>query len=164
MIICHTAKSLGTQYTKRLLPPFMIPYCVICRETVMAYLRLYPDGTIHSTIASRMMGTVDIRTIRRHVRWSMQLIEDAALTLWDFLDEVPVGTSFPDRRGSLPLEFLDAAAQEIDREAQRVRGTTAPVIPAIVYVHALDVYARACQPLAPVSTLVLRSVFFHDTS
>ena len=142
----------------------MIPYCMICRETVMAYLRLYPDGTIHSTIASRMMGTVDIRTIRRHVRWSMQLIEDAALTLWDFLDEVPVGTSFPDRRGSLPLEFLDAAAQEIDREAQRVRGTTAPVIPAIVYVHALDVYARACQPLAPVSTLVLRSVFFHDTS
>jgi len=119
---------------------------------------------MHPAIASLMMGTVDIRTMRRHLRWTMQLIEDVALTLWDFLDEVPVGTSFPDRRGSLPLEFLDAAAQEIDREAQRVRGTIAPVIPAIVYVHALDVYARACQPFVPVSTLVLRAVFFHDTS
>jgi hypothetical protein len=41
-IICLSAKKLGKQYTKRLLPPFVIPYCVIDREAVLAYLHHSP--------------------------------------------------------------------------------------------------------------------------
>lgn len=164
VIFCHQAKDLGKQYTMRLLPPFVIPYCVICRETVHAYLRLYPNGPIHSAIASQMMGTVDMRTIRRHLRRATQLISDAALRLWEFLDTLPIATPLPHPGGASPIEFLDIAAQEIEREASGVSGAVTAVIPIIVYVHVLDVYARARQPIIPVSTLVLRAVFFHDTS
>jgi hypothetical protein len=165
LIFCQTAKEQGKQYTKRLLPPFVIPYCVICRETVLAYVRLHPDGAIHAAVASLMMGTVDIRTMRRHVRLAMHLIKDAALNLWEFMSELPVYTTLPDHRpGASPLESLDKAAQELDRAAARVQGGSAAAIPVLVYVHALNVYARANHPIVPVSTLVLRAVFFHDTS
>ena len=148
----------------RLLPPFLIPYCVIYREPVHAYLRLYPERPIHSAIASQMMGTVDMRTIRRHLRRATQLISDAALSLWEFLDALPIATPLPHHGGSSTIEFLDIAAQEIEREASGVSGAVSAQIPVIVYVHALDVLARARQPIIPVSTLVLRAVFFHDTS
>jgi hypothetical protein len=164
VIFCQQAKDLEKQYTMRMLPPFVIPYCVICRETVLAYLRLYPDGPIHSAIASQMMGTVDMRTVRRHLRRATQLISDATLALWEFLDALPIGTPLPHHGGASPIGLLDMAAQGIDREAARVPGALSTVIPVIVYVHALDVYARARQPIVPVSTLVLRAVFFHDTS
>ena len=47
-IICRGAKKQGKQYTKRILPPFLIPYSVVNRESLVAYLRLYPDGTLHA--------------------------------------------------------------------------------------------------------------------
>jgi len=165
LIFCKTAKEQGWQYTKRLLPPFVIPYCVICREPVMAYIRQYPDGAIHSAIASPMMGTIDIRTIRRHVRLAMHLIKDASLQLWEFLSGLSGYASLPAHRpGASPLESLDKAAQEMDRAATRVQGCSAETIPVLVYVHALNVYTRARNPIVPVPTLVLQATFFHDTS
>lgn len=164
-IICLSAKREGTQYTKRLLPPFVIPYCVISREGVLAYVRRFPDGIIHVATASEMMGTVDIRTIRRHVRGTMKLIEDAALRLSEFLSAIAGYGGLPDHRaGQSPLESLDKAAKEMDRAAARVQGGSAPRIPPMVYVHAVDVYARARERLIPPLSLVLRAVVFHDTS
>jgi len=164
-IICLSAKKKGTQYTKRLLPPFVIPYCVIGRERVMAYVRRFPDGIIHVATASKMMGTVDIRTIRRHVLETKKLIEDAALRLSEFLSAITGYGGLPDHRpGQSPVESLDKAAKEMDRAAARVQGGSAPTIPPMVYVHALGVYTRAGKRLIPPLSLVLRAVVFHDTS
>ena len=164
-IICLSAKKLGKQYTKRLLPPFVIPYCVINREAVLAYLRQFPDGITHVAIASEMMGTVDIRTIRRHVLETKKLIEDAALRLSEFLSAIAGYGELPDHRlGQSSVESLDKAAKEMDRAAARVQGGSAPRIPPMVYVHAVGVYARAGKRLIPPLSLVLRAVVFHDTS
>jgi hypothetical protein len=165
VIICLSAKKKGTQYTKRLLPPFVIPYCVISRESVMAYARRFPNGIIHVAIASAMMGTVDIRTIRRHLLDTRKLIEDAALRLSECLSGIPAYARMPDQRpGQSPLESLDKASKEMDRAAARVQGGSAPTIPPLVYVHAVGVYARAGKRLIPSLSLVLRAVVFHDTS
>jgi hypothetical protein len=164
-IFCASAKKKKTQYTKRLLPAFVIPYCVICRDYVVAYLSKYPDGAIHAALACAMMGTVDIRTVRRHVRLGMHLIRDASLRLQEFLSSVPGYARLPDHRvGTSALEALETAGAEMDRAARRAQGGTAATIPVLAYVHALNVYARARQPIAAPLTLVLKIVVFHDTS
>ena len=164
-IFCSIAREQGKQYTKRLLPPFVIPYCVICREIVLTYVRQYPDGAIHAASACAMMGTVDVRTVRRHVRLEMQLIGDASLRLIEFLSSLPGYAMVPDHRaGASMLESLDTAGAEMDRTATRVQGGIAARIPVLAYVHALNVYARAKQAIAAPLTLVLRAVVFRDTS
>lgn len=163
-IFCPTAKARGRQYTKRLLPPFLIPHCVICREAVLAYLRLHPDGVLHAEVASPMMGTVDLRTMRRHLRHALQVITEAAGTL-----RKVVGTAFvaptlgAEGAGTSALESLQEAALEIARVADRRQTGSAAALPVLVYVHALDMDARARDPLVHVTTLVLRAVGFHDT-
>lgn len=164
-IICPSAKKQGKQYTKRLLPPFVIPYCVINREAVLAYLRQFPDGIIRVATASKMMGTVDIRTVRRHLLETKNLIEDAALRLSEFLSAIAGYGELPDHRlGQSAVESLDKAAKEMDRAAARVQGGSAPTIPPMVYVHAVGVYARGGERLSSPLSLVLRVVVFHDSS
>jgi len=66
-IICGRAKEAGGQYSKRILPPFLIPYCQIGRQGVLAYLGQFPDGKIVYRFGNELLGARDIRTIRRHV-------------------------------------------------------------------------------------------------
>jgi len=162
-IFCPTAKARGRQYTKRLLPPFLIPHCVICREAVLAYLRLHPDGVLHAAVASPMMGTVDLRTMRRHLGRALQLITEATGTLRKVVVTALVApTRGAEGAGPSALESLQEAAQEIAHAADRKQASAA-ALPVLVYVHALEMDARARDPLVRVTTLVLRTVGFHDT-
>ncbi len=45
-IYCIIAEKRGLQYTKRILPPFVIPECNIILEYVLKYIALYPDDLI----------------------------------------------------------------------------------------------------------------------
>lgn len=165
VIFCPTAKERGAQYTKRLLPPFVIPYCVICREPVLAYLRLHPDGALHAASASLMMGTVDLRTIRRHLQRARQLIKDAGSRLGKVAGTSSVSPlAAAQGEGPSALESLQKAGQESGQAADPTQAGSAEALPVLVYVHALDVDARARDPLVSVTTLVLRAASFHDTS
>jgi hypothetical protein len=164
-IICRRAKEQGTQYTKRILPPFVIPYCVISRERVWAYLCRFPDGRLHSVIASQMLGTVDLRTIRRHLREALTAVKEAALQLARVLSTIPAFATLPDGRGrESELKVLCAAAEQMNEAAVKLRGGSAPRIPALGYLHAVSVYRRARRPLKIPLTSVVRLVVFHDTS
>lgn len=146
-IICRRAKKLGKQYTKRILPPSVIPYCVICREAVLEYLCRFPDGALHPKIASEMFGTVDIRTMRRHLRVALTEIKMAALLIMRFLAEIPTPPSLakvPERRGNEPeWQYLRKTAEEMARASVKVRPATAVMLPPLVCVHAVSVYRRA---------------------
>jgi hypothetical protein len=164
-IICLKAKEVGRQYTKRILPPFVIPYCVISREAVLAYLRRFPDGRIHYRIASPMLGAVDMRTIRRHIADALDLISEATLQITLVLSQLPSYATVPQRRvGESEMASLGKAVEEMHRASRRVRGGSAPQIPPVVYIHAVGVYSRARNPLVPPLGLVLRAAVFHDTS
>jgi len=81
-IICGRAKEAGKPYSKRILPPFVIPYCQIGREGVMAYLGRFPDGRIVYRFGNELLGARDIRTIRRHI--AMGLASGGAFFLMGF--------------------------------------------------------------------------------
>jgi hypothetical protein len=165
VIMCPIAKELKKQYTKRILPPFLNPYCVISLDSTLAYLRLHPDGSMHRDLACQMMGTVDLRTVQRHIFITMGRISEAGLELHKFLSQIPSYAQIPPQRvGQTPLDSLEEAGAEVYRATVRVQGGSAARIPVQVYVYGVGVFQRARNFLAISLTLVLRAVAFHDTS
>jgi len=164
-IICRRAKRRGRQYTKRLLPPFVNPYCQITREGVLAYLRRFPDGSISYRLAFSILGARDMRTIRRHLVMGLGQIAEAALRLAALLSEVPTYASVPERRlGQSDCLYLEQLVQQTDRGRQRAGVGAKESIPSVIYLHLVGLFRPPCRPLAPSLTSVLRAVVFHDTS
>ena len=164
-ILCRTAKRRGKQYTKRLLPPFVIPFCQIAREGVLAYLRRFPDGRMIYRIGSAMLGARDPRTIRRHLSMAAAEIGKAVLILATVLSGVPAYASVAQRRlGQSDCAYLEDLGEQTHRAGRRARGGSVPRIPAMAYVHLASVFSRCSSPLAPPLSCVLKAVVFHDTS
>jgi hypothetical protein len=164
-IICTTAKEARKQYTKRILPPFIIPYCQIGREGVLAYLKRFPDGRVIYTAGFVMLGARDMRTIRRHITMGLTTVAAATLELARLLSGLPAFATLPQPRlGVSPGEYLPALVEQVDRAARRARGGTASKIPPIVYAHIVSVFDRCPAPLAISLSCVLRAAVFHDSS
>lgn len=164
-IICETAKEAGKQYTKRILPPFVIPYCRIGREGLLEYLRQFPDGSVDYGAGFRMLGARDIRTIRRHIEMGLQTLAAASLLLASLLSELPASAALPeDRVGEAPRQYLERLAQEADRAAQKAGGRAVSDIPPLVYAHLVSVFERSPGPLAVPLSSVLGAALFPDTS
>ena len=164
-IICRTAKEAGKQYSKRILPPFVIPYCQIGLEGVLTYLRRYPDGSLVYAAGLAMLGARDRRTIGRHIALGLQTIATASLELAELLSGLPAYASLPEAPlGQSPTEHLEELAQQVGRAARRAGHGSASEVPPIVYVHLASVFERSSGPLAVPSSCVLRAAVFHDTS
>lgn len=164
-IICDAAKEAGKQYSKRILPPFVIPYCQIGRQGVLAYLQRFPDGRVVYGAGLAMLGARDIRTIRRHIALGLASIASAALQVARLLSELPAYATIPQHRlGESPGEYLEELAKEMHRAGQRAGGEGASRVPPIVYTHLASAVERSPRPLATPLTCVLRAAVFHDTS
>ena len=163
--LCRNAKARGLPYTKRILPPFLHPFCVIRLDCAMDYLRRYPDGHFHRADAFDMLGTGDQRTARRHLRLTSAAINAAALQVTTVLSQFPAYASMGRRRiDQTPLEVLEEAGEQVQRAAGRLKGGGIAAIPVQFYVYAVGVEGRAKRPFAVSLTLVLRAWLFHDTS
>jgi hypothetical protein len=164
-IRCTTAEQAGKQYTKRVLPPFVIPYCQIGREGVMAYLARFPDGRVEYAAGFRMLGARDIRTIRRHVALGLATVGAASLELAGFLSSLPAHATLPDSpiTGS-PGDYLQELAHQMHAAARRAGGSGRLPIPGMLYAHLVSVRERSASPLETSLTSVLRAAVFHDTS
>ena len=78
-IYCERARECGRQYTKRILPVFVIPGCNITLENVLLYLRRHAEGeTIDYEEASYLFGSYDNRTIRRHIETAWLMIAEVS--------------------------------------------------------------------------------------
>jgi hypothetical protein len=164
-IRCTTAQEAGKQYTKRVLPPFVIPYCQINRQGVMAYLARFPDGRVEYGAGLRMLGALDIRTIRHHVALGRATVAAAALELAGLLSSLPAHATLPDSpvTGS-PGHYLEELAHQMHRAARRAGRAARSPTPGIVYAHLVSVRKRSVSPLETSLTSVLRAAVFHDTS
>jgi hypothetical protein len=79
-ILCPYARAAGNQYTRRLLPDFLIPRCVIRLDRVWEAVAQDPPGTdIEETC--RILGCVDERTARSHLKRMHLAIEAVVLHL-----------------------------------------------------------------------------------
>lgn len=164
-IICTVAKGAGRQYSKRILPPFVIPYCQIVRDGVLEYIRRYPDGRLVYAVGLELLGARDRRTIRRHVEGALRWVAGACLELARRLSGLAAYASLPQPPlGQSPLQQLEELAREADEASRRAGGGTAPQIPAVVYVHLVSVFERSGGRLAISLTYVIGVGLVPDTS
>jgi hypothetical protein len=68
-IICGRAREQGKQYTKRILPGFLKPYCRVRLDLSLEYYstNYTHSGTYDLEDACNFLGCIDIRTARRHL-------------------------------------------------------------------------------------------------
>jgi len=165
VIICPNAKKQGKQYTKRILPPFLVPFCVIRRDLVLDYLKGHPAEAVRYLRAITKIGALDKRTIRRHLAEGMELIRDATVEIAGLLAEKAFFGTMPRRTlVQNDVGYLAAATEEVNRAGRRARGGEARSIPALMFVHISGVFHRHHGPPAVSMTSVLRALVFHDTS
>ena len=80
VILCETARAAGKRYTMRLLPEFLVPRCVIRLDHVEAAYEARRTGAGTDRL-SEILGCLDDRTVRRHVKCYEQAIEATSLRL-----------------------------------------------------------------------------------
>ena len=167
VIICHVAKRAGKQYTKRILPMFVIPECNIGLENVLEMYRAMPDGRIDYDCASKLLGTVCEKTMRRHYLMVVAYTEAAVSLLAEYL---ALTAPFLSQPGQPPYEDLYAffvlMMQAVcDSEVKR-SGKQHALPPPTLFLHPVYVFYKSRSPWASEKPLNLVSGirFYFDTS
>lgn len=80
VIRCETARAAGNPYTKRLLPDFLIPGCVIRLDHLEQTHEAKRGGESNEQLCE-ILGCVDERTVRRHLVRYEEALEAVALRL-----------------------------------------------------------------------------------
>ncbi len=79
-IRCPIAQAAGMPYTKRLLPDFLIPRCVIRLDNLVeAAAETEPGRNVEETC--RILGCIDTRTARAHLKRFEQAVAAVAVEL-----------------------------------------------------------------------------------
>ena len=79
-IYCAQSRRNGRQYTRRILPPFVIRGCLITLENVLRYVSRHGgQEKIDYQEASYLLGTYDNRTIAKHINTARAMIRQASL-------------------------------------------------------------------------------------
>ena len=165
-IVCQAAKERGSQYTKRILPPFVIPECNITVENVLEYLRTHPGERIDYERASMSLGAIDNRTIVRHLRLCRRMVGRGCLCLCETLASLPSYATVGDARMGTPaLDYLEVLVEEADEAARRMgRGAVVLGADPIWYVHAVYRYEKSRSEPAVSLDRVFWALQFFDTS
>lgn len=95
-IICYGAKAEGKPYTKRLLPSFLIPNCIIRLDTTLQAYKIPEKGKELVGKACELMGCIDERTVRRHLAGIKFAVGEALLQLAEIIALKPELGSFPE--------------------------------------------------------------------
>jgi len=164
-IICDEAKERGWQYTKRILPEFVIPECNIRLDRVLLVLSRVDGQRVDYEKASQILGAIDDRTIRRHLEWIQQIL---ACTLLECTQLLVGLLSFGVLPGQPPGESaygqLLRLVEELNRAAQKIRGQRGGALTVIGCVHTVYVFVRAhAKPRISLSQAI-RSPPFCDTT
>ena len=80
VIVCPVARALNRQYTKRLLPEFLIPHSVIRLDYLLEATDLAKSERSDDAICE-LIGCVDPRTARHQMRGLATAIETVSLDL-----------------------------------------------------------------------------------
>jgi len=99
VVICYAAKKAGTQYTKRILPELLSPFCVIRQDMVLEFYKGIENKKITSEIlenASIKLGCIDLRTADKHIKRIKDRLENSQKKITEHLscsyDDLPMMT------------------------------------------------------------------------
>lgn len=165
-IYCPYAKAEGKQYTKRILPHFVIPECNICLVNVFEFYKVcHTTGKIDYSIAAGILGTVDERTIKRHYTMAASYIPQTTAEIARFLSTIPnliaLPESRPGQKSELELFSQYITLLNLAMEKAGMRTKTEPLI-IIQRSYVLQKFRNSC-PEIPMN-LVGFPACFDDTS
>lgn len=163
-IYCIGAKKKGWQYTKRILPSFVIPECNITLDKVLRCIKKYPAGRINYEEAGFILGTLDDRTIERHILMGRRMIEKSNVVLAEVLSSLSGYAHIPEMKvGESGYAYLQLLVAEADLTAIRMGATNNELTTEIIYVHGTYVWEKCRNSLKTVTDRVFHSLLFFDT-
>ena len=120
-LICAEAKRQGKQYTKRMLPWFVIPECNIRLDLVVKLQHLVerdPGSGMRLAYeqADAVIGSASERTIARHLGWVRRLVAASVLEASELLAELAPFAALPEVRaggGGLAELWIDDFSRKI---------------------------------------------------
>jgi hypothetical protein len=121
-IRCPHAQAAGKSYTKRLLPDFLIPRCVIRLDLLVgAVVETELGRDIDKTC--KILGCVDARTVRRHLKRLDAAVGRTALELAMFRAKEPELGDLPQTGPeTFPLVRLDVLYRKESEATVRAGG------------------------------------------
>lgn len=164
VIICERAREAGTQYTKRMLPWFVIPECNIRLDLVLELRKKHPTAGSARDHGYAVIGSACERTIARHLLWVDDTIAAMLLEVNEWVAELAPFTALPPVRvGEDALAQLRRSVAALEDARQAALGITV-AFTVIGCVHLAYVAERARSP-PPISlSLVFRGGCWFDTT
>lgn len=95
VIMCADSKKAGRQYTKRVLPDFLIPYSPIRLDRILDAERRKREKGADIHECSLIMGCIDDRTVRKHLKRLQAASDSACLAISQRLSHTPQYTELP---------------------------------------------------------------------
>lgn len=95
---CPDNKNTGKQYTKRILPPFVIPECNITLENCLNMASHAAKRTLDIDKACELLGTFCERTVRRHFNQLNDVFRQTISWITTWLVEYPLVAFMPSKR------------------------------------------------------------------
>ena len=169
-IICQEAKQQHKQYTKRLLPWFVIPECNIRLDLVLNLLKLeerHPTAgaALAYAHADAVIGSACERTIARHLRWARRLAAATVLEASELLVELAPFAALPGVRvGGGGLAELRRYLAALTAARRGAHGSVGAALSVIGCIHLRYVVERARYPVALPLDQVLPNGYWFDSS
>jgi len=120
---CPDNKNKGKQYTKRILPPFVIPECNITLENCLKMAEQNRSGSLNIDKACELLGTCCERTVRRHFNQLHDVFRQTISWILAWLAEYPLVGFLPGNRpGKTLYEDLLEAYQALLSARGKLQG------------------------------------------
>lgn len=96
VIRCVHARTAGKQYTKRLLPDFLIPYSPIRLDWILEAERVRREDRSSIEDCCSILGCLELRTVRTHLRRLREAAASISLQLSQWLAHSPQYARLPE--------------------------------------------------------------------
>ena len=169
-LICQEAKEQHKQYTKRILPWFVIPECNIRLDLVLNLLKLEERAAsggraLAYAQADAVIGSACERTIARHRQWARRLAADTLLEASELVVELAPFTTLPGVHvGAGGLAELRRYLAALTAARRSAYGDVGAALEVIGSIHLRYVVERARNPVTIPLNQVLRRGGWFDTS
>lgn len=164
-IYCIRAKKQGKQYTKRILPPFVIPECNISFENVLKYMRRYSDGSINYDEAGYILGTYEQRTIKKHIERGWEIVNKTIIENLTIITQYLGFVSIPEKRpGKDLLVYLEEVIDEVHQGYIRMGKDILHKSKKNTYLHMVYWFEKSRNPIICTLNRVFVNLHFYDTS
>jgi len=143
----------------------VIPECNITLENVWRCIELHPEGRIDYEEVWSILGTLDNRTIEKHILLGRRMIEKSNVILAEVLSSLSGYAHIPElKAGESGYAYLQLLVAEANLTAVRMGVTGYEPTAEIIYVQGTYVWEKCRNCLKTTLNRVFHTLLFFDTS